>query len=165
MLLRKMRVERIVAQIDHNTGKRSISIIGSASGESAKQVQRYIKINELLPELLDKLDLGLLGFTPAVELSYMKQTDQKKILAGMEYAQCSPSLSQVQRMRKMATEGILTEDKAIEVLSEVKRNDVERVVFKNEQLYKFFPSSYTAEQMRREILQILKIWMENYWER
>ncbi len=150
------------SQIDHNTGKRSISIIGSASGDSAKQVQRYIKITDLLPELLDKLDYGLLGFTPAVELSYMKAKEQKKILEGMDFAQCSPSLSQVQRMRKMSEEGTLSEDRVREVLSEVKRSDVDRVVFKNEQLYKFFPTSYTADQMRREILVILKTWMENY---
>ncbi len=150
------------SQVDHNTGKRSISIIGSATGESAKQVQRYIKITDLLPELLDKLDYGLLGFTPAVELAYMKQEEQRKILEGMEFAQCSPSLSQVQRMRRMSDEGTLSDERVREVLTEVKRSDVDRVVFKNEQLYKFFPSTYTADQMRREILEILKTWMENY---
>lgn len=152
-------------QIDHNTGKRSIAIIGDDSGDSAKQVQRYIKLNDLIPELLQKLDDELIGFTPAVQMAYLRPEEQRMILKGMDYSQCTPSLSQVQRMRRFSEVNMLTEETVVDILSEIKQRDIERVVFKNEQLHRFFPSDYTADQMRKEILAILKEWMENNWER
>ena len=131
--------------------------------DSPKQVQRYIKITDLIPELLEKVDDGSMGFTPAVQLSYLKKKEQEKMLEAMDFAQCTPSLSQAIRLKKLSAEGKLTTEAMEDILSEIKQKDIDRVVFKNEQLHRFFPTSYTAEQMRREILEILKIWMNNNW--
>ena len=143
-------------QVDHNTGKRSIDVIGELCGDSAKQVQRYIKMTELIPALLDKVDDGSMGFTPAVQLSYLKKKEQQEIIDAMEATQCTPSLSQAIRIKKLSEAGKLTESEAEGILGEIKQKEADRVVFKNEQLYRFFPSTYTSEQMRREILEILK---------
>ena len=97
------------SQVDHNTGKRSIDIIGELCGDSAKQVQRYIKITELIPALLDKVDDGTMGFTTAVQLSYLKKKEQQEIMNAMDSTQCTPSLSQAIRMKKLSESGKLTE--------------------------------------------------------
>jgi len=164
-VIKRKTGRRKCGQIDHNSGKKSIDIIGKESGDSPKQVQRYIKMTDLIPEILEKVDDGTMGFTPAVQLSYLKKKEQEKILEAMDYVQCTPSLSQAQRMRKMSTEGMLTFEGMQDILSEIKQKEIDRVVFKNEQLYRFFPSSYSAEQMKREILEILKLWMKNNWEK
>lgn len=164
-VIKRKTGRRKCGQIDHHSGKKSIEVIGEESGDSPKQVQRYIKITELIPEILEKVDDGTMGFTPAVQLSYLKKKEQKEILEAMDYTQCTPSLSQAQRMRRMSAEGKLTLEVMEDILGEIKQKDIDRVVFKNEQLYKFFPASYTAEQMRREILEILKLWMSNYWDK
>lgn len=161
-VIKRKTGRRKCGQIDHHSGKKSIEIIGAESGESPKQVQRYIKMTDLIPELLEKVDDGTMGFTPAVQISYLKKKDQEKMLEAMDYSQCTPSLSQAQRMKRMSVEGNLTLEAMQEILSEIKQKEIDRVIFKNEQLYRFFPSSYTAEQMRREILEILKLWMSNY---
>ena len=134
-------------------------------GDSPKQVQRYIRITELIPELLERVDDGSMGFTPAVQISYLKKEEQREMLEAMEFAQCSPSLSQAIRLKKLSGEEKLTEQMMETVLSEVKQKEIDRVVFKNEQLHRFFPTDYTSEQMRREILEILKLWMSKYWEK
>ena len=164
-VIKRKTGRRKCGQIDHHSGKKSIEVIGEESGDSPKQVQRYIKITELIPEILEKVDDGTMGFTPAVQLSYLKKKEQKEILEAMDYTQCTPSLSQAQRMRRMSAEGKLTLEVMEDILGEIKQKDIDRVVFKNEQLYRFFPASYTAEQMRREILEILKLWMSNYWDK
>ena len=164
-VIKRKTGRRKCGQIDHHFGKKSIDIIGKESGDSPKQVQRYIKMTDLIPEILEKVDDGTMGFTPAVQLSYLKKKEQEKILEAMDYAQCTPSLSQAQRMREMSTEGTLTFEGMQDILSEIKQKEIDRVVFKNEQLYRFFPSSYSAEQMKREILEILKLWMKNNWEK
>ena len=164
-VIKRKTGRRKCGQIDHHSGKKSIEIIGAESGESPKQVQRYIKMTDLIPELLEKVDDGTMGFTPAVQISYLKKKDQEKMLEAMDYSQCTPSLSQAQRMKRMSVEGNLTLEAMQEILSEIKQKEIDRVIFKNEQLYRFFPSSYTAEQMRREILEILKLWMSNYWDK
>ena len=151
-------------QIDHRIGKRSIDIIGELCGDSAKQVQRYIKITDLIPALLDKVDDGTMGFTPAVQISYLKKKEQQGILDAIESTQCTPSLDQAMRMKKMSAEGSLTTAEMEDILSEIKQKETDRVIFKNEQLYRFFPSGYTSEQMRREILEILKAWRNNNWK-
>ena len=151
-------------QIDHRIGKRSIDIIGELCGDSAKQVQRYIKITDLIPALLDKVDDGTMGFTPAVQISYLKKKEQQGILDAIESTQCTPSLAQAMRMKKMSDEGSLTTTEMEDILSEIKQKETDRVIFKNEQLYRFFPSGYTSEQMRREILEILKAWRNNNWK-
>ena len=156
---------RKCGQVDQLFGKKSIEVIGEDCGDSPKQVQRYIRITELIPELLERVDDGSMGFTPAVQISYLKKEEQREMLDAMEFAQCSPSLSQAIRLKKLSGEEKLTEQMMETVLSEVKQKEIDRVVFKNEQLHRFFPTDYTSEQMRREILEILKLWMSKYWEK
>ena len=156
---------RKCGQVDQLFGKKSIEVIGEDCGDSPKQVQRYIRITELIPELLERVDDGSMGFTPAVQISYLKKEEQREMLEAMEFAQCSPSLSQAIRLKKLSGEEKLTEQMMETVLSEVKQKEIDRVVFKNEQLHRFFPTDYTSEQMRREILEILKLWMSKYWEK
>ena len=151
-------------QVDFNNGKRSVDIIGELCGDSAKQVQRYIKITELIPPLLEKVDDGTMGFTPAVQLAYLKKKEQQQMVDAIDFTQCTPSLSQAIRMKKLSEAGNLTLEEMEGILGEVKQKEMDRVVFKNEQLYRFFPASYTSERMRREILEILKIWKKRYWE-
>ena len=161
--IKKKAGRKNCSQVDHNTGKRSIDVIGELSGDSAKQVQRYIKITELIPALLDKVDDGTMGFTPAVQLSYLKKNEQQEIMNAIDSTQCTPSLSQAIRMKKLSESGKLTEAEIEGILGEVKQKETDRVIFKNEQLYRFFPSTYTSEQMRREILEILKSWRNSNW--
>ena len=114
---------------------------------------------------MERVDDGSMGFTPAVQISYLKKEEQREMLEAMEFAQCSPSLSKAIRLKKLSGEEKLTEQMMETVLSEVKQKEIDRVVFKNEQLHRFFPTDYTSEQMRREILEILKLWMSKYWEK
>ena len=146
-------------------GKKTIEIIGEACGDSPKQVQRYIKITELIPELLQLLDKGMIGFSPAVEIASLKPEEQKQLIDAMDYAQSSPSLSQAQRMKKKSQEGTLNTTRMQDIMCEIKKGEISRVTFTNEQLHRFFPGDYTAEKMKREILEILKIWMERYLEK
>ncbi|MDY3039598.1 MAG: ParB/RepB/Spo0J family partition protein [Roseburia inulinivorans] len=161
--IKKKAGRKNCSQVDHNTGKRSIDVIGELCGDSAKQVQRYIKITELIPALLDKVDDGTMGFTPAVQLSYLKKKEQQEIMNAIDYTQCTPSLSQAIRMKKLSESGKLTEAEIEGIFGEVKQKETDRVIFKNEQLYRFFPSTYASEQMRREILEILKSWRNSNW--
>ena len=164
-IIKRKTGRRKCGQVDLYSGRKSIEVIGEKCGDSPKQVQRYIKITDLIPEILEKVDDGTMGFTPAVQLSYLKKKEQREILEAMDYTQCTHSLSQAQRMKKMSEEGKLTLEIMQDILGEIKQKDIDRVVFKNEQLYRFFPASYTADQMRREILEILKLWMSNYWDK
>ena len=163
-VIKRKAGRRKCGQVDQLFGKKSIEVIGEDCGDSPKQVQRYIRITELIPELLERVDDGSMGFTPAVQISYLKKEEQREMLEAMEFAQCSPSLSQAIRLKKLSGEEKLTEQMMETVLSEVKQKEIDRVVFKNEQLHRFFPTDYTSEQMRREILEILKLWMSKYWE-
>ena len=164
-VIKRKAGRRKCGQVDQLFGKKSIEVIGEDCGDSPKQVQRYIRITELIPELLERVDDGSMGFTPAVQISYLKKEEQRERLEAMEFAQCSPSLSQAIRLKKLSREEKLTEQMMETVLSEVKQKEIDRVVFKNEQLHRFFPTDYTSEQMRREILEILKLWMSKYWEK
>ena len=164
-VIKRKAGRRKCGQVDQLFGKKSIEVIGEDYGDSPKQVQRYIRITELIPELLERVDDGSMGFTPAVQISYLKKEEQREMLEAMEFAQCSPSLSQAIRLKKLSGEEKLTEQMMETVLSEVKQKEIDRVVFKNEQLHRFFPTDYTSEQMRREILEILKLWMSKYWEK
>ena len=129
-------------------GIRTTAIIGEASGDSYKQVQRFIRLTNLIPELLDMLDHKKISFNPAVELSYLKPEEQQNLIEAMDFTQASPSLSQAQRLKKRSQEnGCSLEDMCV-ILGEVKKGDLERVAFKSEQLRKYFPKSYTPRQMR-----------------
>lgn len=110
---------RKCGQVDHNLGKKSIELIGEECGDSPKQVQRYIKITELIPEMLEKVDDGSMGFTPAVQLSFLKKKEQKEMLDAMEFAQCTPSLSQALRIKKLSADGKLTVRDMEDILSEI----------------------------------------------
>ena len=153
---------RKCGQVDHNLGKKSIELIGEECGDSPKQVQRYLKLTRLIPELLEKVDDETMGFTIAVELASLTEKNQKTVLDAMESILGTPNLSQAIRIKKMQEEENISVDSVEAIITEVKQKEITRVVFKNEQLYRYFPSYYTAEQMRREILTLLKINMESY---
>lgn len=129
-------------------------------GESRNQIQRYIRLTNLIPELLELVDQKQISFNPAVELSYLAPEEQEIFLTAMEEVQAAPSLSQAQRLKKLAQEGNFTMDAAREIMSEVKKGDLERVTFRNEQLRKYFPRSYTTQQMQDTILKLLDQWQK-----
>ena len=139
---------------------RSDEQLAQEAGESRKQVQRYIRLTNLIPELLDLVDQKQISFNPAVELSYLKPEEQEMFLQAMDEVQAAPSLSQAQRLKKLSQEGGFTMDAAREIMNEVKKGDLERVTFRNEQLRKYFPRSYTTQQMQSTILKLLDQWQK-----
>ena len=161
----KRKAGRKKSQVDHKTPrKRTIEIISEDCGDSPKQVQRYISLTRLIPEMLQKLDDDIISFSPAVEISALKEEEQKELLEAMDYAQAIPSLSQAQRIKQLSKEKKLTLEKMQEIMSEVKKGEITRVAFTNEQLHKYFPNSYTPAMMKREILALLKLWQQESWE-
>ena len=148
-------------QLDHNlTGRKTVEVLAEESGESVKQVQRFIRLTNLIPELLDMVDQKQISFNPAVELSYLAPEEQEIFMQAMDEVQAAPSLSQAQRLKKLAQEGDFTMDSAREIMNEVKKGDLERVTFRNEQLRKYFPRSYTAQQMQDTIIKLLDQWQK-----
>ena len=135
-------------------------LIGQESGESGRQVQRYIRLTNLIPELLEMVDQKQISFNPAVELSYLAPEEQEIFMQAMDEVQASPSLTQAQRLKKLAQEGDFTMDAAREIMNEVKKGDLERVTFRNEQLRKYFPRSYTTQQMQDTIIKLLDQWQK-----
>lgn len=142
-------------------GTKTVEIIGKEFGDSPKQVQRYLKLTDLIPELLERLDKGEVSFNPAVELAYLSKKEQREFLDAMEYTQSIPSISQAQRMKKLSQEKKLTEDKMKEILGEIKKGEIKRVMFNNEQLYRYFPKTYTPAEMKEEILELLNQWKQS----
>lgn len=143
-------------QLESIKGTKTIQLIGKETGESPRQVLRYIRLTLLVPELLDMLDEGKISFNPAVELSFLSEVEQKWVLNGMDYAQAAPSVSQAKRIKALSQEKKLTQQKINEILSEIKKSDMSRVIFKNSQMYKYFPRYYSAEQMKEEIIAFLE---------
>lgn len=143
-----------------SVGEVSRDILAEQTGESSRQVQRYIRLTNLIPELLEMVDQKQISFNPAVELSYLAPEEQETFLAAMDEVQAAPSLSQAQRLKKLAQEGDFTLDCAREIMNEVKKGDLERVTFRNEQLRKYFPKSYTTQQMQDTILKLLDQWQK-----
>lgn len=137
---------------------RSDEQLAQEVGESRKQIQRFIRLTNLVPDLLDLVDCKQISFNPAVELSYLSPEEQETFLQAMDEVQAAPSLSQAQRLKKLAQEGNFTMDAAREIMNEVKKGDLERVTFRNEQLRRFFPRSYTAQQMQDTIIKLLDQW-------
>ena len=133
-------------------------VVGEQTGESGRQVQRYIRLTELIPELLDMVDEKKIAFNPAVELSYLKKEEQQGFLEAMDYAQTTPSLSQAQRLKKFSQEGKCSLDAMCAILSEEKKNEQDRVTIKNDVLRKYFPKSYTPKQMEDTIIKLLEQW-------
>ena len=161
-VLKRKSGRRKAGQVDHNSGKKGLEIISEETGDSPKQVQRYIKMADLIPELLEKVDDGSMGFTPAVQIAYLKKKEQKDVLDAMELTLCTPLLSQAMRMKKLSADGKLTTQRVEDILSEIKQKETDRVVFKNDQLHKYFPKNYSTEQMKREIIELLKLYVLNY---
>ena len=154
-------VKENCGQLGHNyVGKRTVEILGDQLGESAKQVQRYIRLTYLVPPLLEMVDQEKISFNPAVELSYLKPGEQLNIIEAMDFTQAAPSLSQAQRLKKLSQERGCTLDDMCEILSEVKKGELERVAFKSEQLRKYFPKTYTPKQMTDVILKLLEQWQK-----
>ena len=161
----KRKSGRKKSQVDHKKPrKRSIYIISENCGDSPKQVQRYISLTKLIPEMLQKLDDEIISFCPAVEIAALSEKEQRELLVAMEYAQAIPSLSQAQRIRQLSKEKQLSLEKMEEIMCEVKKGEITRVAFTNEQLHKYFPNSYTPAMMKREILALLKLWKKESWE-
>ena len=140
--------------------KRSTEEVGSETGDSYKTVQRYIRLTYLVPPLLEMVDQEKISFNPAVELSYLKPGEQLKIIEAMDFTQAAPSLSQAQRLKKLSQEKGCTLDDMCDILSEVKKGELERVAFKSEQLRKYFPKTYTPKQMTDVILKLLEQWQK-----
>ena len=130
------------------------------SGESRKQVQRFIRLTELIPELLDMVDQKQLSFNPAVELSYLSQPEQRELLDAMDYAQSTPSLSQAQRLKKLSQEGTLDLTTMRTIMSEIKKPELGNVTLKDATLRKYFPRSYTPRQMQETIIKLLEQWQK-----
>ena len=134
--------------------------VAEEANDSQTQVKRYIRLTELTPELLDMVDSGQIKFNPAVELSYLAKEEQKDFLEAMDYAQAAPSLSQAQRIKKLAQEGDCTLDAMCEIMNEMKKDEMDKVTLKTSVLRKYFPKSYTNKQMEDKIIQLLEQWQK-----
>ena len=135
------------------------------SGESARNVQRFIRLTNLVPELLDMVDEKKIAFNPAVELSYLDESQQRDFLEAMEDTQNAPSLSQALQLKKMAQQGEFSYEKAFDVMGQEKRSEKDTVTIKNETLRKYFPRSYTSKQMEEKIIQLLDAWQKKQQRR
>lgn len=139
----------------------AVNQLADDANESKTQVQRFIRLTNLIPEILDMVDEKKISFNPAVELSYLKPSEQKEFLEAMDYAQASPSLSQAQRLKKLSQEGGCTLDAMCEVMNEIKKDELDHVTIKNEVLRKYFPKSYTPKQMQDTIIRLLEKWQRS----
>ena len=135
-------------------------VVGKESGESGRQVQRFIRLTNLIPELLDMVDEKKISFNPAVELSYLDESQQRDFLEAMNDTQNAPSLSQAQQLKKMAQQGEFSYEKAFDVMGQEKKSEKDTVTIKNETLRKYFPRSYTPRQMEEKIIQLLDAWQK-----
>ena len=140
------------------TQKRSDQIMAEQVGESRNQIQRFIRLTELIPTLLDMVDERKIALNPAVELSYLKKEEQTLLLEAMDSEQATPSLSQAQRLKKFSQQKMLSLDVMRAVMSEEKKTDLDRVTLKNETLRRYFPKSYTPKQMEDTIIKLLEGW-------
>jgi ParB family chromosome partitioning protein len=146
-------------QIDPNfDSRRSNVILAEQAGESVKQVQRFIRLTELVPELLDMVDAKKIAFNPAVELSYLMPHEQVQLMEAMDMEQATPSLSQAQRLKKYSQDGKLTFDVMTAIMSEEKKGEPDKVTLTGEKLKKYFPKSYTPQQMEETIIKLLEGW-------
>lgn len=135
-------------------------VVGQNACESGRQVQRYIRLTELISELLDMVDERKLAFNPAVEVSYLKQDEQRMLLEAMDAEQTTPSLSQAQRLKKFSQEGRLTEEAMSAIMGEEKKSDMDKVTLRSDTLRRYFPKSYTPKQMEQTIIRLLDVWQK-----
>ena len=152
-----------VSQI--GTQKRSDQIMAEELGESRNQIQRFIRLTNLIPELLDMVDEKKISFNPAVELSYLDESQQRDFLEAMNDTQNAPSLSQAQQLKQMAQQGEFSYEKAFDVMGQEKKSEKDTVTIKNETLRKYFPRSYTPKQMEEKIIQLLDAWQKKQQRR
>ena len=146
-------------------GAKARDIVADESGDNARNVQRFIRLTSLIPELLDMVDEKKIAFNPAVELSYLDESQQRDFLEAMQDTQNAPSLSQAQQLKKMAQQGELSYEKAFDVMGQEKRSEKDTVTIKNETLRKYFPRSYTPKQMEEKIIQLLDAWQKKQQRR
>ena len=139
--------------------------VAQDSGESRNQIQRFIRLTNLIPELLDMVDEKKISFNPAVELSYLDESQQRDFLEAMQDTQNAPSLSQAQQLKKMAQQGEFSYEKAFDVMGQEKKSEKDTVTIKNETLRKYFPRSYTPKQMEEKIIQLLDAWQKKQQRR
>ena len=153
-------------QVGHKLdSKKSIQKVAEDAGESKTQVQRYIRLTELLPEVQKKVDSKEIAFSPAVELSYLTHDEQKQFLDAMDYSQNTPSLSQAQRLKKLSREGKCTKEAMRSIMSEEKKEEQERITLSSDTLRKYFPRSYTPLQMQQTIIKLLEQWQKKQQRR
>lgn len=150
------RLPKNVSQL--GTQKRSDQLMAEQVGESRNQIQRFIRLTKLIPQLLDMVDEKKIAFNPAVELSYLKPQEQVELLDAMESEQATPSLSQAQRLKKFSQEGRLSLDVMRAIMSEEKKHDLDRVTIGGDKLQKYFPKSWTPAQMETQIIKLLESW-------
>lgn len=141
-------------------GKRTTEVVGEESGDSPRQVARYVRLTNLIPEILDKVDQKEIAFNPAVELSYLKPEEQQSFLEAIDETQTAPSLSQAQRIKKLSQEGTCTHEAICDVMEEIKKPEVGKLTFSTDSLRKYFPKSYTAKQMEETIIRLLEQYMK-----
>ncbi|MGC4019254.1 MAG: ParB/RepB/Spo0J family partition protein [Muricomes sp.] len=144
------------SQVGNNL--RSVNILSENAPDSARQIQRYIRLTELIPELLDMVDDKKIAFNPAVELSYLKPEEQTNLLEAMDMEQATPSLSQAQRLKKFSAEGKCTLEAMCAIMSEEKKGELDKVTLTSDKLRKYFPKSYTPQKMEETILKLLESW-------
>lgn len=137
---------------------RSVNILSENAPDSARQIQRFIRLTELIPELLDMVDDKKIAFNPAVELSYLKPEEQKNLLEAMDMEQATPSLSQAQRLKKFSAEGKCTLEAMCAIMSKEKKGELDKVTLTSDKLRKYFPKSYTPQKMEETILKLLETW-------
>ena len=142
------------------TKLRTDEIIAQQTGSSRNQVQRFVRLNELVPEIQEKVDSKEIAFSPAVELSYLTRDEQKQFLDAMDYSQNTPSLSQAQRLKKLSREGKCTKEAMRSIMSEEKKEEQERITLSSDTLRKYFPRSYTPLQMQQTIIKLLEQWQK-----
>ena len=147
------------AQLGHKSaGRKSRDILAEQVGQSRNQIQRYIRLTELIPPLLDMVDEKKIAFNPAYELSFLKPEEQQMLIETMDYEQATPSLSQAQRMKKFSQDGKLTEDVMLAIMSEEKKDDLDKVTLTGDTLRKYFPKNYTPKKMQETIIKLLEQW-------
>ena len=160
------RSDLTCGQFGHKlNGAKARDIVADESGDNARNVQRFIRLTSLIPELLDMVDEKKIAFNPAVELSYLDESQQRDFLEAMEDTQNAPSLSQAQQLKKMAQQGEFSYEKAFDVMGQEKKSEKDTVTIKNETLRKYFPRSYTPKQMEEKIIQLLDAWQKKQQRR
>ena len=141
-------------------GKRSTEVVAEGTGESYKQVQRFIRLTNLIPELLDMVDNKTVSFNPAVELSYLSPEQQQEVIRAMDDTQNFPSVSQAKRIKKLAQDGTFTTETVVAIMGEEKKSELDTVTIKNDTLRKYFPRNYTPKQMEDTIIKLLEQWQK-----